>query len=123
LNEVIMRRTLFVLACVSALPSGCMSALNHTHFMGNPPDERPYGGVRTNAEWIGENATSAARGQVKDARELAGMTFMTMLCVIDLPLSAVADTFWLPHDIRVTCEKRDRPPVEPTQEAVNNSEK
>jgi uncharacterized protein YceK len=107
-----MRRAVLTLACLAALSGGCMSTFNHVQFPGCPPDERPYGGVRFGAEVIGDNATAAARGQVKDLRELTGMTFMTVLCVIDLPFSAVADTLWLPHDLRVSRETRDRPPAE-----------
>jgi uncharacterized protein YceK len=100
-----------------------MSTVNHMQFMGRAPIEEPYGGVQWGAEMIGDNIMSAARGQVESPRELAGMTVMTTLCVIDLPLSFIADTIWLPHDIRSTREKRNRSPAEPTPESVYRTEK
>jgi len=114
-----MRRTLCVLACLAALPCGCMTLVNHSPFF--CPDEekrdRPFGGVRGDAEMIADGALTAARGEVKDPRELAGLTFGTTLCIIDLPLSLIADTVWLAHDVRATREKRVRPPADPPREA------
>ena len=108
-----MRRMLCVLAGLAALSGGCMTVVNHSPFF--CPDEakrdRPYGGVQGDAEMIVDGALTAARGQVNDPRELAGLTFGTVLCVIDLPLSLIADTLWLPHDVLATREKRNRPPA------------
>ncbi|HSQ55585.1 MAG TPA: YceK/YidQ family lipoprotein [Gemmata sp.] len=118
-----MRRTVLILALLAALPCGSMSVVNHSpYFCDEAGRERPYGGVRMGTEAIGGNVRDVARGQVENPRDLFGRTFGTMLFVIDLPLSFIADTMWLPHDIRVTRDKRNRPPAEPVPEPAKSGE-
>ena len=112
-REVVVRRMLLLTACLAALSGGCMTVVNHSPFF--CPDEsllhRPFGGVRGDAEILADNALTVARGQVKEPRELAGLAVGTALCVIDLPLSFIADAIWLPHDLLVAPGRRGQPPA------------
>jgi uncharacterized protein YceK len=66
-----------------------------------------YGGVRLDASILGDGVTEAASGKISGKEAAADIPFV-VLVVVDMPLSALADTLVLPITVSETLRRQSR---------------
>jgi uncharacterized protein YceK len=103
-----------ILGCLLlAFISGCMSIMaTGSRFDGSPsPQERPYFGTRTEAMFIRSCFTGRTMtpgwGPARTPTSFAGYAIGT-ISVIDLPITVVTDTLFLPYDTYSSHKQKQR---------------
>ncbi len=101
-----MRGTFIVLGALAILPwlGGCAAVAN----MGSQGGCKVFGGTQLDATLVSEGLGTGPEGVGGERLERPALVWEACCGLVDLPLSAVADTLTLPVTVPVTLAKQSR---------------